>query len=142
MRSGFHRLGLQARIAQLQAEFAGNHLDATSGEQRAWELLIEAQTGLAALHGLVDEHEKSGTIRGLRSATTKSLQKALRGYRVAFPDEVTQPGIQRSIDVAATRCAASFSLEVENATEEERAGLRQEIKANILSALMKLSLGG
>lgn len=120
------RLGLQAPIAQLEAQYTANHPDGTDGEQRAWELLLQAQAGLVAFHGLVDDHQQSASIRGQRTAANKALQKALRGYRSAFPDEVTQPGIARAIEIAANRYSASFTLEVEGATEEERTELRRE----------------
>ena len=136
------RLGLQTRIAALQAVFITEIPQETAGEQKAWELIIEAQAGLAAFHGMVDDHEKGGSLRGPRSATTKAFHKSLLGYRAAFPEEVTTPGIQRAIETAATRCSESFALEVDGTTEEERAELRREIHANILDALMKEGMVG
>jgi len=47
------------------------------------------------------------------------------------------PGIQRAIEIAATRCAESFSFDVNGTTEQEKAELRQELHTNILDALIK-----
>jgi hypothetical protein len=62
---------------------------------------------------------------------------ALRGYRSAFPEEITIPGIRQAVEQAALQCAESFSLEVDGVMEEEKVGLRKELHANILEALMK-----
>ena len=136
------RLGLQARIAALQAVFVAEFPEETISEKKAWELLVEAQAGNCAFHGLVDDHEKSGSLRGPRTATTTAFHKSLQGYRTAFPDEMTTPGIKRAIERAAKRCAESFTLELEEATDQERSDLRQELHSNILQALKKEAGGG
>jgi hypothetical protein len=130
------RLGLQAVIGKLQAKFAATHADGTAREQEAWEQLIVAQAGLAAFHGLVDDHPQHDTLRGQRNVTNKALLKAMRGYRSAFPEEVTRPGVERAIGFAATQCSDSFSLDVEDVTDEERDGLRQELRGNIVKSLI------
>jgi hypothetical protein len=130
------RLGFQARIAALQARFVAEQPEEISGEQRAWELLVEAQAGLCAFHGLVDEHEGSGSLRGQRTSTTRALDKSLRGYRTAFPEEMTNLGIRRAVEIAATRCSEAFSLDVVDATDQEKADLREELHANVLDGLL------
>jgi len=50
---------------------------------------------------------------------------------------MTIPGILQAIEFAANRCAEVFSLNVEGAADKEKADLRQELRANILEALMK-----
>ena len=136
------RLGLQVRKAVLQAEFAAENLDETIGEQKAWELLIEAQAGICAFYGMVDDFEMGRGIRGPSTVTMKAFHKSLQGYRAAFPEEVTTPGIQRAVEIAASKCSEAFALEVDGITEEHKANLRQEIHSNVLDALMKETLFG
>jgi len=131
------RLGLAPRVQALHNVFVAENPEDAIGEQKAWELLLNAQAGLVAFYGLVDGHEKHGSLRGPRNATTKAFHKSLLGYRTAFPEEMTIPGIQRTLEIAAVRCAESFSLEVDGAIEEEKTDLRREIHADILDALMK-----
>jgi hypothetical protein len=49
---------------------------------------------------------------------------------------VTRPGVERAIGFAATQCSDSFSLDVEDVTDEERDGLRQELRGNIIKSLI------
>lgn len=128
-------------LADLQAVFIAGIPQDSIGEQKGWELIIQAQAGLAAFHGMVDDHEKGGSLRGPRTATTKAFHKSLLGYRTAFPDEITMPGIQRAIEIAATRCAESFAFEVDETTDQEKYALLQELHTNILDALMKEVVG-
>jgi len=136
------RSGLQAQVAASTAEFAAGQADDTVGEQNAWELLVEAQAGLCAFHAMVDDHEKGGSLRGLRTNTNKAFEKALLGYRVAFPEEMTVVGIGRAVATAADRCSDSFSLNLADATDEEKSTLRREIHASILEGLMDQVLAG
>lgn len=131
------RLGLSARIQALQSVFAARHPDETLGELKAWETMVEAQAGLLAFHCLVDEdHERGRNLRGSKTQTTKAFQKALRGYRTAFPEEITFPGFQQAIETAALHCAKAFSLDLEETTDEEKRNLQQELQTKILDALM------
>jgi hypothetical protein len=131
------RLGFGPRVQALHNIFVAEHPEDAIGEQKAWELVLAAQAGLCAIHVMVDEHEKGGSLRGPRTATTKAFHKSLLGYRAAFPEEMTIPIIHRSIETAAMRCAESFALNVDETTDHEKAELRREIHANILDALMK-----
>jgi len=130
------RLGLSPRVKALHNVFVAEQPEDSVGEAKAWELLLTAQAGLAAFYGIVDDHEKGGSLRGPRTATTKAFHKSLLGYRTAFPEEITIPGIHRAFEIAARICAESFALEVDDSNEEEKAGLRSEIHANILDGLM------
>ena len=131
------RLGLLAQVAALNIIFEAEHPEETIGEEKAWQILVESHAGLFAFHGLVDNNEKAGSLRGSRTGTTKAFHKALKGYRTAFPEEMTIPGIQKAIENAANRCAEVFSVSVDGATEKEKSDLRREIHANILEALSK-----
>ena len=131
------RLGLMAQIVVLNSQFIAEYPEDTLGEEKAWEILVEAHAGLSALHGLVHDHEKAGSLRGSQTGTLKAFHKALRGYQTAFPDEMTILGIQVAVEAAANRCADAFSLEVDGVTEQEKADFRKELYSNILEALLK-----
>jgi hypothetical protein len=131
------RLGLGPRVQAIHNVFVAENPEDAIGEKKAWELLLTAQAGLAAFHGLVDDHEKGGSLRGPRTATAKAFHKSLLGYRTAFPEEMTTQSIHLAIETAAIRCGESFALEVDGTTEEEKDNLRRELCTNILNALMK-----
>jgi len=130
------RLGLHPQVAALRAVFVAEHPEETLSEEKAWQLMIEAHSGLCAFHGLVDDHEKGGSLRGSRTGTNKAFRMALRGYRSAFPEEITIPGIQQAIETAATRCAEAFSIEVDGVADDEKVDLRRELHSNILEAII------
>ena len=75
------------------------------------------------------------------TGTTKAFHKSLLGFRAAFPEEMATPSIQQAIETAATRCSEIYSLDVDGATDQERAELRKELRTNIPEALMKEALG-
>jgi len=130
------RLRLQAQIDDLKAVFVAQYPEETLGEEHAWKLLIVASAGFCALHGLVDDHEEGKSLRGPRTVTNKAFHNSLRGYRTAFPEEITIPGIRQAIEQASLHCAAAFSSNVDDATDQEKADLSRELHANILEALM------
>ena len=121
----------------IKAAFVAEHPEETLGEENAWQTIVEALAGLCALHGLVDDHKEGRSLRGSRTGTNKALRMAMRGYRSAFPEEISSPGIRRAIQQAALRCADAFSSNVDDATDQEKADLRKELHANILDALLK-----
>jgi len=131
------RFGFHSQVDALKAVFAAEYPEKTLGEKNAWQLMIEAHAGLCAFHGLVDEHEKSGSIRGSRTGTNRAFHMARRGYRTAFPEEITIPGIRQAIESATAICADVFSSNVGCASDQEKSDLRQELRANILEALLK-----
>lgn len=131
------RLGLQARISERHALFVANHPEDSPGEAKAWQLLVEAQAGLAAFHGIVNDHAKGGSLRGGRTATAKAFHKAMQGYRVAFPVEMASEGIQKAIAFATARCADTFAqdLEEEGDSPQARTELHQGLNQAIQDAL-------
>jgi len=131
------RLRLQPQIDELKAAFAAEYPEETLGEEKAWQLLIAASAGLCAFHGLVDDHEEGKNLRGPRTATNKAFNNSLRGYRTAFPEELTIPGIRQAIEQASLFCADAFSSNVDEATCQEKADLGRELHAEILETLMK-----
>jgi len=134
------RLGLRSRIAAMRTLFEDQNPMELSREPRAWLILIEAQAGLSAFHSLVDGHERGSSIRGSRTATEKAFLRSLRGYRVAFPDEMTTVGIRWAIENAAARCASSFTLEVDGASDAEQEELRSQLHATILDTLIEAAI--
>jgi len=134
------RLSLRSRISAMRTLFDDQDPAELSRESRAWQILIEAQAGLSAFHCLVDGHERGSSIRGSRTATEKAFLRSLRGYRVAFPEEMTTVGIQRAIEIAAARCASSFTLEVDGASEQEQVDLRNQLHATILDTLIEAAI--
>jgi len=54
------RLGLGPRVQALRNVFVAELPEDAIGEQKAWELILVAQAGLTASHGLVDDHDQSG----------------------------------------------------------------------------------
>ena len=136
------RLGLQARISELHAVFVASHPESSPGEAKAWQLLVEAQAGLSAFHGIVSDHQKGGSLRGDRTATTKALHKSLQGYRVAFPVEMASEGIEKALVVATARCADTFAqdLEADGDSAQAKTELRQDLYQSILDALTQAAL--
>jgi len=102
----------------------------------AWQLLIEAQAGLYAIHGLVEDHDRGGTLRGNRSETRKAFQRALRGYRVAFPEEITSHGIMIAFNTVAARCAEAFIKELSGVNPAEKQDIQEELQSSIMEALL------
>ena len=112
------RLGLVARIAALDTTFTLEHPEETIGEEKAWQLLVGAHAGLHAFLGLVDGDEQ-----GRATGASKAFHEALRGYRTAFPEEMTIPGIRKAIDAAARHSAEAFPCSAGAGTAEEKSGL-------------------
>jgi len=134
------RLSLRSRISAMRTLFDDQDPAELSRESRAWLILIEAQAGLSAFHCLVDGHERGSSIRGSRTATEKAFLRSLRGYRVAFPEEMTTVGIRRAIEIAAAKCSSSFTLEVDGAGEQEQVDLRNQLHATILDTLIEAAI--
>lgn len=61
-----------------------------------------------AFYKMIEDHDERSIVQGQRTVTLKVLKTALRGYRSAFPEELTLPGVQRAIEAAANRCSDSF----------------------------------
>lgn len=133
------RVGLGTRIAALKIVHGQESPDAAPGEARSWRLLVEAQAGICAFHAMADhgDDSKARSIRGARTANNKAFQQALRGYRTAFPEEMSEAGISQAIEDAANRCVVSFLEDLTDASEEERQTFRQDLNRTILDALTR-----
>lgn len=131
------RLGLSPRIAAFKIIHSQESTDATPSEARSWQVLVEAQAGVCAFHAMADHCDdgKARSLRGARTANNKAFQQALRGYRTAFPEEISEAGITQAIDDAANACVATFLEDLADATEEEREALRCDLSRTILAAL-------
>jgi hypothetical protein len=134
---GDERQAYQAMQACGPCEERAQRLRLQPQIEKAWQLLIAASAGLCAFHGLVDDHEEGKNLRGPRTATNKAFNNSLRGYRTAFPEELTIPSIRQAIEQASLFCADAFSSNVDEATCQEKADLGRELHAEILETLMK-----
>jgi hypothetical protein len=130
------RLGLQARIKVLDAAFAADYPEELLGEEKAWQLVVEAHAGLCALHGLIDDLEQDFA----RTGSATALRHALRGYRTAFPEECTIPGIHQAMASAAARCADTFVSDGDDPEDRETLEYRRRLQITLLDALLKEAL--
>jgi len=126
------RLGLQAQIDALDAAFAAEYPEELLGEEKAWQRIVEAHAGLCAVHDLIEDPEQDPSLRGTRAGTANALRQALKGYRTAFPEECTVPGIRQAMESAARRCADGFSF----TGDREEPRQRQELHDRVLEALL------
>ena len=133
------RLGLGSRIAAFKIIHGQESPDAAPSEARSWQVLVEAQAGVCAFHAMADHCDdgKARSLRGARTANNKAFQQALRGYRTAFPEEMSEAGITQAIGDAARTCVASFLEDLADATEEERESLRLDLSRTIREALIR-----
>ena len=133
------RLGLSPRIAAFKIIHGQESTDATPSEARSWQVLVEAQAGVCAFHAMADycDDGKARSLRGARTANNKAFQQALRGYRTAFPEEMSEAGITQAIGDAARTCVASFLEDLADASEEERESLRLDLSRTIREALTR-----
>lgn len=132
------RLGLAIQVSAMQALFVEKHSEELLGEAHAWQALVEAQAGLAAFHAMVDgKSGESHGLHGMRTATNKAFQRALQGYRIAFPEQMAREGIAKAIRAAADRCSETFLADLDdNVSPEASSTLALEIQKNILEVLM------
>jgi hypothetical protein len=119
----------------LNTAFVADHPGEAEGEEKAWEMLIEAHAGLSTFYSLVEDHDQGRNLRGWKTATAKAFHQALKGHRTAFPEEMTILGIHRAIECAANTCIEMFLLAAECSTDQEKEDLRQELRTSILEAL-------
>jgi len=133
------RLGLGPRIAALKLIHGQEAPDAAPGEARSWQVLVEAQAGVCAFHAMADHCDdgKARSLRGARTANNKAFQASLRGYRIAFPEEMSAVGISEAIDAAAETCLASFLEDLTDASDEERESIRKDLGLTIREALAR-----
>lgn len=137
------RLGLRARMAAERALVQQQaQADETLAEETAWKQLIQAEAGLCAFIALPSEQGESVGLRGKQTQSLKAFQKALQGYRIAFPEVMTQKGIRQAIDEAATSCAESFvECTVKPATVAEQqariAALKHSVRVTLAPVIRK-----
>lgn len=133
------RLGLSSRIAALRIIHSQDSPDAAPREARSWQVLVEAQAGVCAFHAMADycDDGKARSLRGARTANNKAFQQALRGYRIAFPEEMSEAGISQAIEIAASTCVVAFLEDLTDTSEEERQILRDDLSRSILDALAR-----
>lgn len=70
-------------------------------ERSAWQRLVGSLCGISAFHMLaeIDKPERTDiSFRGIRSALRNEVAEALKGFRTAFPVEITEHGIAHSLD--------------------------------------------
>lgn len=96
------RLGLGAAAAKIRQERFPDGLDDDAIEVIGWRLLLGSQFGLFSLHAMVEEDR---SLQGARGATRKALQRAVRGFFVAFPEEIAGPIISETLAEAADGAA-------------------------------------
>lgn len=132
------RLNLHAQIHEQRAQFRTEYPDETEAESAAWRLLVEGQAGLSAFHALVDHnHFHAEGIRSKRHNTYRGFQVALRGFRTAFPEEMTAPWIQQTIHQAADLCARTIVFDVDEPSEAHREGMYNDLYESFLKALQE-----
>ena len=105
-----NRLGLQPLVVLLYDRFSRDYPDETDGEQSAWMILVEAYSGHSAYFALSDtlKVRPHQGMQGARTAAHRALRTAVRGYQVAFPEEMVKPGVQLATRKAVTHCVAGF----------------------------------
>jgi hypothetical protein len=131
------RLGLDIQLAAMKALHGEIDPENMLSEARAWGILVEAQAGIRAFHAMADgQTAESSGLQGAENATTKAFEKALHGYRVAFPEEMANEGILKAIEIAATLCAKTFVDDLpDEDLDEEREAVEKSVYQDILEAL-------
>ena len=130
-------LGTTGPMAALLESFPPEPTEDAQGEAQAWSCLVEANAGILVLHSLVDSAKDGRTLRGSRTAATKAFQRALQGYRAAFPEEVAEPGIQRAIESVALNSADALARMAHSRTVAEQKDLDRYYQQIILDALAR-----
>lgn len=131
------RRNIRAQAEALRNLFVGATTSETVDEERAWTLLVESQAGLWAFLGLIEDPEQARSIRGLRTSTIKALHQALKGIRVAFPEDMATTATKRAILAATDRCVDAFVCDLQNYSKEAIEGLRVDLRASTLATLFK-----
>lgn len=136
------RLGLQGRIAHLEEHFNLEYHEETQAEEAAWIALIEALAGLSGFFASTNgtDGEPAPGLRGARTATYAALQKAIRGFRTAFPSEMVQQGVASAVQKASGTCVDAFMADIEDEDLERLDQLRTGLEACVREALEKALL--
>ena len=120
-----NRLGLRGQIASLGERFEQEYPEESLAEEAAWTALVEALAGLSAFFASTDstDGKPAAGLRGARTATYNALQKSIRGFHTAFPDEMVNQGMTLAVQNASRACVEAFLADIE---EEDPAQLDQE----------------
>jgi len=136
------RLGLDIQLAAMKTLHGETDIENMLAEARAWEILVESHAGISAFHAMVDSQPGQGkSLQGARNTAIRALKRSIHGYRVAFPEEMANEGIQRAIEAAATVCAKTFVEDLPGEDlDAEREALVMSVYQDILNALVAETL--
>lgn len=131
------RLGLAPRVTEGLTLFGEGEVQEIEKENEAWLSLVESHAGISAFHAMAEGcSSRQRGLHGARQAAAKALDRALQGYRVAFPDHMAHEGISRAISVATSACTAAFLAAIsEDPGLEIHTGQVQDLHQTILEAL-------
>lgn len=134
------RYRLSSKIENFQVCGADTCPNDIVDEQRAWEVLVEAQAGIAVLHGMANpQGGKFRGLRGARSASKNAMIIAAKGFCMAFPENEYKNGINRSIGLASNDCSNIFLETVQiDLKNEQNNELNKKIKTEINDWLCNL----
>lgn len=140
-----HRYGLSAHISSLTLPLSQEDANEVQAEKKAWELLVEAQAGIAALHSMDSRHAgKHRGLRGARNTAKTALCRAVKGYGMAFPEEMVRSGVLRAISSASEYCARVFVTDLAGEHIHEGVeGIQEKVCQEVLRWLLseiKLSI--
>ena len=136
------RLGLggavQVRLRGLRAIASEER-----AEQAAWQGMVTALGGLSSFYSIAELGKKDGQFSGLRgqqNAIRKGLTEALRGFRTAFPEEMTGQDIDSALAEISTSVADTLiEAAEEDVDEASRANLRAHVRATLLEGMVRAS---
>ncbi len=133
------RLGLHGRVAPLEEHFDLEYPEETLAEEAAWIALVEALAGLSAFFASTDstDGKPAAGLRGARTATYTALEKSIRGFHTAFPDEMVRQGVTLAIQKASITCVDAFMADISEEDPEQREQLRVGLDACVREALEK-----
>ena len=130
------RLGLggavQVRLHGLRAVASEEE-----AEQAAWRGMVTALGGLSAIFAMAEPGRRNGQFSGLRgqqNAIRKGLAEALKGFRTAFPEEMTGQDIESALDEIADSVAG---VVIEAAAEDVDGASRADLRAHVRATLVE-----
>lgn len=129
------RLGLggavQVRLQGLRAVASEEE-----AEQVAWRGMVAALGGLAASFAMAESGRERGQFSGLKGqqkAFRKGLTEALKGFRTAFPEEMSGKDINAAFDEIAEAVADTLIQAAEETVDETyRTNLRAHVRTVFL----------
>lgn len=135
------RLRLGGMLSELAKALVAGLSEESEIEERAWRWIVEGQAGLLSFHLLADRggepgEAKARSLRGSYTQTRKALGLGLKGFRIAFPEEVAKVGILEGLQSAASQVVSAFLLDAAGLLEGGEAAFRSQIHEEILGALL------